>query len=415
MKLRALPTLPLLGMSLALLPDRVAALDAEDVLYYRFGPLSIKPQAGLSEIYNDNIFYLPNNTVSDFITMVSPGLKLDLGRPNPPDMRYSNLGFYVPDRNYFSLAYQYDQLFYADNPTIDTGQHSINISDRLIGQRLSLSGTDRLQFLSSPLGGVERIITARNISRNIYDDNYLLNYDVSEKTAAYLRATHSEQDFQSGIPLYSADTLTGTAGFGYRAFPKTSFFGEVYYGQSTTSPESPQLPTNPDVSFVGGYVGARGNFTQKLIGVVKVGYEERQFSDGSSAPSQPVVDMSLTEHFTEKQALTLSYSHQNNVSLQFTRETFTADIVGLQFSQALGSRGKWTLTASPTYAHYGYDFRGATVANYDNIRGTLGLAYKIQLWLTASLAYDFERLTGSQNGTLDYTVNRVTFRMNVGF
>src|SRR5579862_3123688 len=92
MKFRVLPTLPLLGMSLALLPDRVAALDAEDVLDYRFGPLSIKPQAGLSEIYNDNIFYLPNNTASDFITMVSPGLKLELGRPNPADARYSNLG-----------------------------------------------------------------------------------------------------------------------------------------------------------------------------------------------------------------------------------------------------------------------------------------------------------------------------------
>ena len=390
-----------IGMTLAMDCSRVSALEAEDILSFRTGPLSIKPQMALTEVYSDNIFYLPKNEVDDFITMVSPGLKLQLGKP---------------EKNYLALGYTFDELLYVNNPSLDTSQHTIDLSDRLQAQRLTLTGSDRIQILSSPLGGVERILSSRNIDRNSYNDNYTLSYDISERTAAYLRGTYSALDYNQGVDLYSSDTLTGTGGFAYRAFSKTSFFGEVYYGETTTSPNVPSLPKNPDVTFIGGYVGARGNFTEKLSGLVKVGYESREFSDGSSAPSQPVVDMSVTQRFTDKTALSLTYSRQNSVSSQYTRETFNADIIGLQLNQSLGPSRKWEASLGGSYYRYSYELGGQSLGlNYDYIRGSFNLAYKVQLWLTASLGYDFERLTGSPGGTTDYTVNRVNLRLAVGF
>src|SRR5262249_5478449 len=156
---------------------------------------------------------------------------------------------------------------------------------------------------------------------------------VSERTAAYLRASHTATDYHEGVNLYDIENLTGTAGFGYRAFARTVFFGELYYGQTTTTPNSPLLVSNPRVNYLGGFLGARGNFTEKLSGVVKVGYESREFSDGTPAPSDPVVDVSLTERFTDQTTLSLTYSRLNNVSVQYTRQSYTADLIGLQFSQ----------------------------------------------------------------------------------
>jgi hypothetical protein len=401
----------LCGLAALGLCIQVAALEPEDVLFFKTGPLTLRPQVGLSEVYNDNIFYQGQNQVSDFVSVISPGLKLQLGRP---------------EHNFISLGYTLDQLFYAQNPTLDTMQHSVELSDQLQLQRLKLVGTDHFQLLSSPLGGVvEQVIgtngiatiIGKNVERTSFDDNYTLSYDLGEKTEIYGRATHSSTDYQQGIALYDIETLTGTFGFGYRAFPKTVFFGELYYGQPTTDPNVAYEPANPRLDFLGGYLGARGNFTEKLSGMVKVGYESREFSDGSSAPSDPVVDLSLTQRFSDKRSVSLTYSRLSNVSIQYSRQNYTADTIGLQFIQIMGSSGKWRATAGATYALYGYQQVGSSSGSlqYDYLRASGGLAYQIQRWLTASLGYDFERVSGDSRAVIDYNVNRVTLRLAIGY
>ena len=114
----------------------------------------------------------------------------------------------------------------------------------------------------------------------------------------------------------------------------------------------PTLRRNPDVEFVGGFIGARGNFTEKLSGTAKVGYEWRRFTDGSSVPSEPVADLAITEQFSEKRGLSLTYSRQNNLSVQYSRQTYTADSVGLVFTQTLGPSRKWQATVSGNYTLY---------------------------------------------------------------
>lgn len=398
--MRIAPKLLVIGTVVAAAPHRSLAIEAEDVLFFQKGPFSAKPQLGISEVYNSNIFYVSDDEVDDLISIISPGIKLQLGRV---------------EHNYLSLDYTFDHLFYFDNPDLDASQHSIVLRDRFEWKKLSITGSDRIQFLSSPLGGVERIITSRNIERANFDDTYTLNYNFSEKTLAYLRGSFQRLDYQDEIPLYDVDTLTGTAGFGYRAFPKSVIFGELYYGQTTTHPNSTALRENPDVSFIGGYVGVRGSFTEKLSGSLKVGYEAREFSDNANAPSEPVVDISLVQKFSERTTLQLLYTRLNGVSSQYTRESYVADIVGLQLNQAFGSTGKWIAGAGANYYRYGYVLDGRSVGDYDYIRGTLSLGYRIQRWLSANLGYDFERLTGNQEGAVDYTVNRVTLRLAIGY
>jgi hypothetical protein len=388
---------------------RLLALEPEDVLFIQKGPLTFRPQFSLSELYNDNIFYQSQDQVQDLITDISPGLKLQLGRP---------------EHNYISLSYTLDELLYADHSDLDAPQHAVLLSDQFQLERLKLVGSDRFQLASSPPGGVvERIIgtnglatiVGSNVDRLSFEDSYTLSYDLGEKTGIYVRANHNSSDYQQGIGLYDIETLVGTFGFGYRAFPKTIFFGELYYGLTTTDPNIATLPPNPDLNFVGGYVGVRGNFTEKLSGMVKAGFEQREFAENAGSSGDPVVDMALTQRFSEKQSLSLTYSRQSSVSVQYSRQTYTTDSMGLQFTQLLGPSRKWQVGLGGNYSMYSYDQSGANAVQYDYVRASVSLAYRIQRWLTTSLGYDFERVIGDNRAVIDYDVNRVTLRLAIGY
>jgi hypothetical protein len=218
------------------------------------------------------------------------------------------------------------------------------------------------------------------------------------------------------VTLYDIQTLTGTAGFGYRAFPKTVFFGEAYYGQTRTDPNDPRLTDNPRLDAIGGYIGARGNFTEKLSGMAKAGYEHREFADGSDSSGDPVVDLSVTQRFSEKRGLSLTYSHLSAASVQYSRQTYTADLIGLRFYQVLGPRRKWQANIGANYGLYEYD-RGSVSGDrqYDYLRGSVSLVYQIQRWLGAQVGYEHERVIGDSPAVIDYTVNRVTLRVAIGY
>jgi hypothetical protein len=391
----------LVGLVLVTFCRRTHALEAHEVLFLRAGPFSAMPQFGVTEIFNDNIFYYTDRRVSDFITVISPGVKLQLGRP---------------ERNTIGLAYTYDRLFYLDNHGLNTGQHLFDLRTQLEGQRLKLEGSDRIQFLSSPLGGIERVIVGSNVDRTVHDHAYTLSYQISEKTQAYMRGTYYSSDYQAGITLYDIDTVTGTAGFAYRAFPKTYLFGEGHYGWTGTTPNHPLRPSNPDLTFVGGFVGARGNFTEKLTGTVKAGYESREFDDGTSVPNSPIANAALTYRFSDNTRLTLGYSRLSNVSVQYGRRTYNADSLELRLAQALGSSRKWQATLSGNYSFYEYESSAsASALEYDHLRASFNLAYRVQPWLTTSLQYDFESVMSEMRGVIDYDVNRVTLRVAIGF
>src|SRR6266540_338921 len=202
------------------------AVDATSLLVYSVGPLHVKPQLSLSERYDDNIFYRAGNAVEDdFVTVVSPGVNFQLGRR---------------DANYILFDYQFDQ------------------------------------FLSGILGGTDNL--GRRVDRRTYYDNYTIGYALTEKTGIYVAGLFDAVDYEKGTPLYDSNTLRGTGGFAFQVTPKSRLFGEVYYGQAAIDPNGAAVK-GPHQEFLGGFLGARGEFTSRLTGRVKAGYEVREFSD----------------------------------------------------------------------------------------------------------------------------------------
>jgi hypothetical protein len=374
------------------------------MLLIQKGPVALKPQLELNQTYNDNITYREENTESDLITTVSPGLSVQVGSQT---------------FNYIDFTYFFDRVIYWDSDALSANQHRANLAMRFEKSRFLLEGLDEFKNLTSPLaGGIS--VGGAQVERNLLLDLYKLTYDLSEKTALYAEAFRSWNDYESEVALYDSVTLTGTLGFEYKAFSRTSFFGEVYYGETDTDKNFAFQRDYPTARFVGGFIGARGAFTEQLFGSIKAGYEYRTYKGLDDSTSAPVVALSLTEQFSPRSALTLSYARSQRESAQFVGSTYVNDSVILNYLQHITEDGRLRGNASVSYNSSTYEEGGrvdaAVASRHDDlIAAGLTITYDIKLWLRAFGSYNFEFLDSSIASIQDYRVNRVTLGMQLGF
>jgi hypothetical protein len=353
----------------------------------------------LEETYDSNVFYRDTNTVDDFITYVSPGINISFGRA---------------DRNFVSFDYLLRSAFYAERDDLNTLNHSLGLNGHYQGARISVDGNSRVEFLESILGAGLNFVTVLT-ARTVYLNRYTVRYNLSEKTSFYATGVHEETDYEEGSTLLDYNTLSGTAGFAYKALPKTDFFGEVYYGQTATDPNAGGVRKGPHSEFVGGFLGANGSFTPKLTGTAKVGYESRWFSDDTDIPSTPVVDLSLTYRFSEKTATSLGYARRTSISVQSGSASYTADVLTARLQQAFGTRGKWNGTLAFSWENDSFDenvFANREDSLYIVI---VGIAYQIRLWLRAGLNYDFQTFDSNDPTLATYDLHRVNLTLAVGY
>jgi hypothetical protein len=386
----------------------LAALEPSDVLLFSKGPVTLRPQLSVSEVYNDNIFYRSDNKVDDFITVISPGLNIQLG---------------TQDYNFINASLFYDRVIHALETDQSANQYRFALDSRFQRGKFTIAGRDQIEFLSSVLGGGISLSGVR-VDRTTYFDEYRLTIDLSEKTAVYIEGTHNTTDFQDDIPLYDSNTLMGTLGFQYKAFERLWFFGEGYYGQTALDPNAGR-PKTAHSTFMGGFAGARGFFTEKLSGSVKAGYETREFAGDSESVSLPVVEMSATQRFTENTSLSIAYSRRQRVSLQYAQSEFTANYIGLNLRQIIGNTGRLRLDVKGGYGFNNYEPSLAysepsdpltpRERNDDVITAGAELSYDFKIWLRGTLGYNYERLRSDLSFIEDYDVNRVTLGLSVGY
>jgi hypothetical protein len=382
---------------------RALALDASDVLVYNLGPVRVRPRVTVSGKYDDNIFFQGNNSLeADFITTVSPSVNFQLGRSQG---------------NHILVSYEMDQSLYAQNNAQNHRDHLFSLDTRLQGNRVSLNGNDNVQFLSGILGGGFGLNgTGQRVDRTTYLNHYRLEYGFTEKISAYVEGTHDATDYEEGTSLYDANTLRGTGGFAFKISPKIRVFGEGYYGQSATDPNRIIDPKGPHLDVVGGFIGASGDFHPKLTGSVKVGYEARSFGNSSTDEASPVVDVSLTGRIDDKTTAVLSYSRRSSVSVQAAGQSFASDVVSAGLDRVLSSDGKLVARLGGNLENDEYEsvgtFRGRNDKSY---RANFSLIYNIQLWLSTSIGYEFEKYVSNESTIIDYDVNRVSLRVSVGY
>jgi hypothetical protein len=395
------------GMSLS-------AVQPSDLLMYQKGPVVLKPQFEVTETLNDNISYRHEQKEADLITTLTPGLALQLGRR---------------DFNYFDLIYRYDRVIYADHTEFSADQHHIAARLRFRHNRLTIDGSDTIDFLSSPVGGGysatvntqsgEAIsgVSGRKIDRGNFYDQYRLSWDASERTDLYVQAVHSFVDYQDNLPLYDSRTLSGTLGFEYHPFVKAYFFGEVYYGKTENEGNVPSLFPYPIASFIGLFLGARGQITENLRGTAKAGYEHRYYSGRSETLNAPVVEISLDQQLTDRSLITAGYSRRQNESVQLVRSPYTTDSLYASWLQQIGADGRLRSVVRASYLLSTFDETSQQTSERTDqiLSASLTISYDIKLWMRAFGSYSFEHLDSNERSIVDYNVNRLTLGLQIGY
>ncbi|HTH45934.1 MAG TPA: outer membrane beta-barrel protein [Candidatus Limnocylindria bacterium] len=491
--------LTLTGLVAAALP--VAALEADDVLNYSWGRLTLKPQLDLTSVFTDNVFYGNNSILvpspNSFTTQMATNVRnlefsstgvLTNGTPSGPISHATNivarpeeqdvLMFISPgarfsygytDANHISLEYSFDKIFYLEHPGYDTDQQNILFKTSLAHAHWKLDGTDQIQFLSSFIGGGFFATTGEQINRRVWNDIYRFDYDISTKTYTYLSGVHYNQEYDKGLNVYNTDTMSAALGGGYRLSDLISVFVEGHYGQSALAPNLASQAKGPHSEFYGGYVGVKGDFTARLTGMVKAGYETRVFPDSpgasSTGASSPAVEVSLTYAPTLKSQITINYSRKTEISEQFGNQSTTVDLIGLSALQSIGTSGKWFVQLTGSYSvvdssdlngtffYRSINTTGALITptkagTYPDgsillidgseapasTTGNLGrtdvqlsigptLVYQPRPWLQASLGYQFQHyspsfrdaLYASTHPLIPYDANEFTLRVAIGF
>ena len=386
------------------------AMDASDLLVYDIGPLTLRPLFDLSETYNDNVFFRRNDLVSDFVTTVTPGIKLQLGQGGG---------------NLISASYLHDEIIYAQENQLSAGQDHFVTGVRYLGNRLSIDGRDQIDSLSTLLGGGYGSLTGLLVDRLTISDRYNVGYEITEKTKAYLAGNFSMTDWgKNGTTLFDSTSFGGTAGFMFKALSKTSFFGEVYYGETVLDANNARKD-RPQADFIGGFIGARGDFTDRLTGSAKAGYETRTFGiQDTGAPvvvqdtGAPVVEMDISFHRNDRSVLTLSYQRSQEVSMDSTPNVYTADLATFSFSQSIGAADKLRAQLSLSYGMNSFDpTKTYPIRNDVYYRAGTVLTYNYKPWLATYVSYEFNHFGSDLRELIDYGYdqNRLTLGMKVGF
>jgi hypothetical protein len=394
-----------------------AAENPGEYLSYSWKELVIQPQFDTAAMFTDNLFYSRGvNRVSDVMLTVSPGLKFQLGRDG---------------ENQASLEYMHDETLLIDYSDFNTRQERLQTAVRFVRGKIKVDGRDNLSFLSSILGG--SISQSRQlVDRMTLNDIYTVTYDWTEKTDFYVRGTHFLVDYDRRTFLLDQHTLEGLLGMSYQWTPKLRLTVEGFYGNSSIEANAAAI-AGPDSQFFGGFVGLRGTFTPKLTGSVRVGYEQREFSDGVSASANtPAIGADLTYQFSNLTSVLLRYDRRTFPSPQFANQISVTDSVSLSVFQLLGTSGKWLARGTARYDNNDLTATtlptgGGSGINVERTDRTMvlgaALVYQPQPWLTCVASYEFEDFgitfgsatAGNLLQLVPYHNNRVSLSVAIGF
>src|SRR5690606_36328478 len=150
----------------------------------------------------------------------------------------------------------------------------------------------------------------------------------------------------------------------------------------------------PVLNSYGFSIGAEGDFTPKLTGIVSAGYELRSYEDDTDIPNGLVANVELRWQARAKTSVALSYRHWTRVSRETLGYTASAPRSAFSASQELGTQDRWFVNLDGYYQFDDYDrpvqTGGQCVVREDTLVGiAVRASFRWYSWLVASASYDF--------------------------
>jgi len=415
--------------------------------------LTLTPSLSLGERYDDNIFETPTNKQDDFITVLSPGIRVQY-LPTAPTLGTQ-----------FDLDYRASIEFFADHSSENNVGHRLSLMlDSPLAPSLDVRLRELLLITENPLGRDERLSNPtglRPVSQqqrertlhneaegradirlggrtslgvvfgNLIDDvdtpeeldefrytvgaelGYLFN--VARNSSVFVAYQVSFETFRNNgvVPSVNADAAFQVHAFGtgVRHDLTPTLAVEAGLGYSITTSDAPQKD---------GLDGVIGNIKLTKTfnkGQASLGYA-RRFSAGGSTGDVVIDDtvsanasINLTGKLTARFDGNVSwFNFQNVTTITPNSNNSNRRFLSIRPGLVYQILRPWGVSVAYTYEYT--DYTDSTTANFSDHRLLLGTQYALREWLVLGLSYRYgaRRLHGGNAavaGVNEFTDNQV--------
>lgn len=348
--------------------------------------------------YDDNIYNANNDTKSDLITVISPGIQLTVpGTDQPAEVIATDtttpggLTFgrftghsYRRFRAYLGYAPWFQ--FFADNSDENVVNHYSQA-----GLQYNLRGGLSFDLLNRFVKDYDRLQANRSTQFDQYYSNLfslIATYPLSPKFQFRVDYSNNFIDYISDeINGFRNRTDNSGAAFVFYKFrPKTTAFVELRYTDLDYDTDNDR-----DGDQQNAYAGLTWDITAKTSGSFQAGYGMRRYDTSMFDDSNAFVFKGTVEYqFTPKTRIDLSAFHRNEEST----ETINAYVLttGTAFACRQHLRYNLDFDFEIFYRHLEYkaakaELIGVPDRKDDLLSITPSLSYAFRRWLSVSLAY----------------------------
>jgi len=303
------------------------------------------------EVYDDNINISSFQRISDFYTVIEPGIHLGFGD--------SAGGF-----NYLTFDCIASAYFFAEQTQRNTVEHLIRLAaqhdfGRLVlglSQDVSILGGTSISSLSNTTG-VQANTDVGSASRvNIYNTTLNGTYDLTGKLFLSGQASYAISDYET---LISSQVASGNLYINYVYSPK------LVIGLGATGGLNSTEGSTSDETFEQMNVRANYIVSGKISLTISGGIEFRQFGGGGDSVS-PVYEIAGSYRPFENSIITIAGSRRTVSSASLAGQDYTDTTISLTFSQRLFSRVNLGLGVGYTNSEYLSATTGASTARSDD-------------------------------------------------
>ena len=330
--------------------------------------------------FDDNIYLDPTNESDDTIMSFTPGVDLVFGKNA------------VTKGNAY---YREEIRRYSDNDNQNTELSNLG------AQTHYDNGVTKADFNASYAQVAQNDNDANALGsivrRKLFNIGAKLEFGISEKTSLSVGASFDKTNYgpasyvDSGIWTLPIDAY-------YKATPKLDWSLGYRFRNTDLS------GTGIDSSDHFLNVGARGEFTPKLTGQVRVGFTQRNFEVGSD-DSQLGFDGNLAYAFSEK--TTYRFNVSNDFGSSGTGDTTENFAIGLNATSKMTEQ--WSFTGGLNLRKIDYPTRSD-----DFLEGLLAVTYNLNQMVNFGASYTY-RNNSSDSASAEFTNSVFSFGANIRY
>jgi hypothetical protein len=330
--------------------------------------------------FDDNIYLDASNETDDTILSFTPGVDLVFGKGS------------ITKGNVY---YREEIRRYSDNDNQDTELSSLGFKSQYD------NGVTKADFNASYAQVAQNDndlrATGTIVRRKLTNLGAKLEFGISEKTSLAAGISFDKTDYGPASYIDS-DIWNLPVDVYFKASPKLDWSVGYRYRSTDLSGAARDSKDH----FLN--VGARGEFSPKLIGQVRLGYTKRTFDVGSD-DSQLGFDGNLTYLFSEK--TTYRFNLSNDFGSSGTGDSTETFRIGLSATSKLSEQ--WLLTTGLSLNKTDYSTRSD-----DFLEGQVGVSYILNAIVNFGASYSY-RNNGSDQASAEFTNSVFMFGANIRY